>query len=80
MRPPSPLRSLRRWPTPKEKAAKPPFPRQEQEPPGSEQSMEPRPDYGGPSYKGFGRLQDKVALITGADSGIGRAVAVTPSP
>jgi len=38
--------------------------------------MEPRPDYGESSYRGLGRLKDKVALITGADSGIGRAVAL----
>jgi NAD(P)-dependent dehydrogenase (short-subunit alcohol dehydrogenase family) len=38
--------------------------------------MSPRPDYGEESYRGFGRLKDRVAVITGADSGIGRAVAL----
>ena len=54
----------------------PPFPEQRQEPPGSEADMEPRADHGEESYVGHGRLTDKVALITGADSGIGRAVAI----
>ena len=71
-----PLRTFPAMADPKEKAPKPPFPKQEQEPPGSEQAMEPQPDFGEASYKGFGRLKEKVALITGADSGIGRAVAL----
>src|SRR5215203_3318787 len=54
----------------------PPFPEQEQEPPGSESQMRPLADHGEKSYVGHGRLKDKVALITGADSGIGRAVAI----
>src|SRR4051794_25795743 len=54
----------------------PPFPEQEQEPPGREADMQPLADHGEDSYVGHGRLMDKVALITGADSGIGRAVAI----
>jgi NAD(P)-dependent dehydrogenase (short-subunit alcohol dehydrogenase family) len=54
----------------------PPFPEQEQEPPGREAEMKPLADHGQDSYVGHGRLTDKVALITGADSGIGRAVAL----
>jgi NAD(P)-dependent dehydrogenase (short-subunit alcohol dehydrogenase family) len=51
-------------------------PAQQQEPPGSEQVMSPRPDHGESSYRGSGRLAGKAALITGADSGIGKAVAI----
>jgi NAD(P)-dependent dehydrogenase (short-subunit alcohol dehydrogenase family) len=54
----------------------PPFPEQEQQPPGNEAEMRPLADHGEESYVGHGRLTDKVALITGADSGIGRAVAI----
>jgi NAD(P)-dependent dehydrogenase (short-subunit alcohol dehydrogenase family) len=54
----------------------PPFPEQEQEPPGRESEMRPLADHGEDTYVGHGRLTDKVALITGADSGIGRAVAI----
>ncbi|KIQ30752.1 MULTISPECIES: SDR family oxidoreductase [Pseudomonas syringae group] len=55
---------------------KPPFPKQAQKVPGEQGRMEPYPDCGEKSYTGHGRLQDKIALITGADSGIGRAVAI----
>jgi NAD(P)-dependent dehydrogenase (short-subunit alcohol dehydrogenase family) len=55
---------------------KPPFPKQPQSLPGSSKAMQPEPDYGEDSYRGAGRLTDKKAVITGADSGIGRAVAL----
>ena len=52
------------------------FPVQHQAPPGKEWEMNPKPDYDDPNYKGCGQLMDKTAVITGGDSGIGRAVAV----
>jgi NAD(P)-dependent dehydrogenase (short-subunit alcohol dehydrogenase family) len=61
---------------PKTTGANPPFPHQQQEPPGFTQELEPRPDHGEQSYRGSGKLQRRAALITGADSGIGRAVAI----
>lgn len=54
----------------------PEFPKQPQNPPGLAQDMQPRPDHGETSYRGFGRLAGRKALITGADSGIGRATAI----
>ena len=51
-------------------------PAQQQNPPGRQAAMDPRPDCGEDSYRGHGRLQGKVAVVTGADSGIGRAVAI----
>jgi hypothetical protein len=55
---------------------KPPFPEQQQPMPGSNAAMDPPPDYGENSYRGSGRLDGKRAVITGGDSGIGRAVAL----
>jgi NAD(P)-dependent dehydrogenase (short-subunit alcohol dehydrogenase family) len=55
---------------------KPPYPSQSQPMPGTTSSMHPRPDHGEASYKGSGRLTGMKAVITGGDSGIGRAVAI----
>lgn len=62
---------------PRERFPKPPFPEQKKDsPPGSEEDLDPRAEHGKTSYEGHGRLQGRAALITGADSGIGRAVAL----
>jgi NAD(P)-dependent dehydrogenase (short-subunit alcohol dehydrogenase family) len=55
---------------------KPPFPEQTQPWPGLASKMSPRPDHGETSYRGCGRLKGRKALITGGDSGIGRAAAI----
>ena len=54
----------------------PPFPKQKQPMPGRTEQMSPVPDHGEKTYKGSGRLEGRKAIITGGDSGIGRAVAI----
>lgn len=61
---------------PRNQYPRPPFPRQPQSAPGLVAKMEPQPDHGEETYRGQGRLRGRRALITGADSGIGRAVAI----
>ncbi|HLK63129.1 MAG TPA: SDR family oxidoreductase [Bryobacteraceae bacterium] len=61
---------------PSELGAKPPFEEKPQRPPGSEKDMREKPDHGEESYRGLDRLRDKALLITGGDSGIGKAVAI----
>ncbi|MGE5487864.1 MAG: SDR family oxidoreductase [bacterium] len=61
---------------PREQEPKVPFPEQEQPQPGFEGAMRPRADHGEETYRGTGKLEGRAALITGADSGIGRAVAI----
>ena len=61
---------------PRDQYPRPPFPKQPQPAPGLDSKMEPQPDHGEKSYVGSGRLEGRHALITGGDSGIGRAVAI----
>lgn len=61
---------------PRTQYPKPPFPRQPQPLPGIAAEMDPRPDHGETSYQGSGKLAGRKALITGGDSGIGRAAAI----
>ena len=61
---------------PRKQYPQPPFPRQPQSAPGLAGDMDPRPDHGETSYRGHGRLVGRKALVTGADSGIGRAAAI----
>jgi len=61
---------------PKQKHEKPPFQEPGQKPPATEEQMRNKPDHGEESYRGHDRLAGKAALITGGDSGIGRAVAI----
>ncbi|WP_210359446.1 SDR family oxidoreductase [Sphingomonas beigongshangi] len=61
---------------PRAQYPRPPFPRQPQPVPGSAAKMDPVPDHGETSYKGSGRLAGRKALVTGGDSGIGRAAAI----
>ena len=65
-----------RRPVKKLEQPKSPMPPQHQEKPGEEAKLKPRPKYEAPHYAGAGKLKEKVALVTGGDSGIGRAVAV----
>ncbi len=61
---------------PRTQYPQPPFPKQPQPAPGLTAEMDPRPDHGEDTYRGSGRLAGRRALITGGDSGIGRAVAI----
>jgi NAD(P)-dependent dehydrogenase (short-subunit alcohol dehydrogenase family) len=61
---------------PRSKYPKPPFPEQSQPWPGLANKMSPKPDHGETSYRGSGRLAGRKALITGGDSGMGRAAAI----
>lgn len=73
---PAEVKSQTRRGTQVQQQPKPPFPKQHQDWPGDESRIDPKPQYEAPKYKAAGKLQGKAALITGGDSGIGRAVAV----
>ncbi|HLI67823.1 MAG TPA: SDR family oxidoreductase [Caulobacteraceae bacterium] len=61
---------------PRHQYPEPPFPEQPQPAPGLAAEMQPKPDHGETSYRGSGKLEGRKALVTGADSGIGRAAAI----
>jgi NAD(P)-dependent dehydrogenase (short-subunit alcohol dehydrogenase family) len=71
-----PEETMPRNPDPRDEGPKPPFPDQEQSYPGTVRRLDPPADHGENSYIGTGRLLGQVAIITGADSGIGRAIAI----
>src|ERR1043165_7117912 len=72
----NPTKTRARTTTNQRREPESPMPAQHQKKPGLESKVKPRPRYEAPNYKGAGKLAGKVALITGGDSGIGRAVAV----
>jgi NAD(P)-dependent dehydrogenase (short-subunit alcohol dehydrogenase family) len=61
---------------PRSTGPRPPFPKQKQPAPGETAALDPLPDHGEQTYRGSGRFEDCVVLVTGGDSGIGRAVAI----
>ena len=65
---------------PADKYPKPPYKKQSQPWPGLASKMDPQPDHGEQSYRGSGRLAGRKALITGGDSGMGRAAAIAYAP
>ncbi|MFJ3582248.1 SDR family oxidoreductase [Streptomyces sp. NPDC090127] len=71
---PTPAQDEPALPDPTSRYPRPPQPEQRQEHPGSTEHMDPRPDHGESSYQGHRLLADRAAVVTGGDSGIGRAV------
>jgi short subunit dehydrogenase len=71
-----PGKNLYKLQDPTKQYPQPKFRRQTQAAPGSESKMTPRPDHGETTYRGSGRLPNRKALVTGGDSGIGRAAAI----